>query len=52
MTEGVSYRTNEGVQQLNADKIRNAFVKELRNLLKIMMNLKMHSMVNLGLRQL
>jgi len=34
MTEGVSYRTNEGVKQLNADKIRKAFVKELRNLLR------------------
>ena len=34
MTEGVSYRTNEGVKQLNGDKIRKLFVKELRNLLR------------------
>jgi len=34
MTEGVSYGTNEGVKQMNADKIRKAFVKELRNLLR------------------
>ena len=34
MTDGVEYRTNEGVKQMNADKIRKAFVKELRKLLK------------------
>jgi len=34
MTEGVSYRTNEGDKQIDADKIRKLFVKELRKLLK------------------
>jgi hypothetical protein len=34
MTEGVEYRTNEGLTLMNADKIRNLFVKELRKLLK------------------
>jgi len=34
MTDGVTYRTDEGPTLMNADKIRKAFVKELRNLLK------------------
>jgi len=34
LTDGVEYRTNEGAKQMNADKIRKAFVKELRKLLK------------------
>ena len=34
MTEGVEYRTNEGVKVMNADKIRKLFVKQLRKLLK------------------
>ena len=34
LTEGVEYRTNEGVKQLNGDKIRKLFVKELKKLLK------------------
>jgi hypothetical protein len=34
LTEGVIYRTNEGAKQLNGDKIRKAFVKQLRNLLR------------------
>jgi hypothetical protein len=34
LTEGVEYRTNEGVKQINGDKIRKLFVKELRKLLK------------------
>jgi hypothetical protein len=33
LTEGVEYRTNEGPRQLNGDKIRKAFVKQLRKLL-------------------
>jgi len=33
LTEGVEYRTNEGLRQLNGDKIRKAFVKQLRKLL-------------------
>jgi len=34
MTEGVEYRTNEGVKRLNGDKVRKLFVKQLRKLLK------------------
>ena len=34
LTEGGRYRTNEGAKQLNGDKIRKAFVKQLRNLLR------------------
>jgi hypothetical protein len=34
MTEGVEYRTNDGVKVMNGDKIRKLFVKELRKLLK------------------
>jgi len=34
MTDGVAYRTNEGVKRLNGDKIRKLFVKQLRKLLK------------------
>ena len=34
LTEGVEYRTNEGVKQLNGDKIRKLFVKELKKLLR------------------
>jgi len=34
MTEGVTYITNEGVKQLNADKIRKLFVKQLKKILK------------------
>jgi len=34
MTEGVEYRTNEGSEIMNGDKIRKLFVKELRKLLK------------------
>ena len=34
MTDGVTYRTDEGPTLMNADKIRKAFVKELRNLLR------------------
>ena len=33
LTEGVVYRTNDGPKQLNGDKIRKLFVKELRKLL-------------------
>ena len=34
MTEGVVYRTNQGSEIMNGDKIRKLFVKELRKLLK------------------
>ncbi len=34
MTDGVDYRTNEGVKRLNGDKIRKLFVKQLRKLLR------------------
>ena len=34
LTEGVEYRTDEGITLMNADKIRKLFVKELRKLLK------------------
>jgi len=34
MTDGVSYRTNEGPTLKNSDKIRKLFVKQLRKLLK------------------
>ena len=34
LIEGVEYRTNEGVKQLNGDKIRKLFVKELKKLLR------------------
>ena len=30
LTEGVEYRTNDGVKVMNGDKIRKLFVKELR----------------------
>jgi len=33
LTEGVLYRTNEGAKQLNGDKIRKLFVKQLRKML-------------------
>ena len=34
MTDGVTYRTDEGMKQLNGDKIRKLFVKQLRKLLR------------------
>jgi hypothetical protein len=34
MTEGVEYRTNDGVKVMNGDKIRKLFVKQLRKLLR------------------
>ena len=34
LTEGVEYRTNDGVKVMNGDKIRKLFVKQLRNLLR------------------
>ncbi len=34
LTEGVVYRTNEGPRQLNGDKIRKLFVKQLRKMLR------------------
>jgi len=34
LTEGVEYRTNDGVKVMNGGKIRKLFVKELRKLLK------------------
>jgi hypothetical protein len=34
MTDGVEYRTNQGSEIMNGDKIRKLFVKELRKLLK------------------
>jgi len=34
MTEGVEYRTNDGPKQLNGDKIRKLFVKQLRKMLR------------------
>jgi len=30
MTDGVDYRTNEGVKRLNGDKIRKLFVKTIK----------------------
>jgi len=33
LTEGVEYRTNDGVKVMNGDKIRKLFVKQLRKLL-------------------
>ena len=34
LTEGVLYRTDEGAKQLNGDKIRKLFVKQLRKMLR------------------
>ena len=34
MTDGVTYRTDEGMKQLNGDKIRKLFVKQLTKLLR------------------
>jgi len=34
LTDGVVYRTNDGPKQLNGDKIRKLFVKQLRELLR------------------